>query len=151
MCEPACGERLYEAHVSQATWPHESYHLSFYDTYIFHRISDWQRFVIYNNIFMNGSYEDLYDTHLIQRNFLQVNIKLTYGMNNVKDSVKITTVSLVGNLGGILNLWIGFTFVTVVEICDLIYQVIVARTRQLKLKRDQNEAESSSVQIETIV
>ena len=131
-CEPACEEQLYDADVTQAPWPHESHHLSFYDLYIYHRVSDWRRFSVYDNIFVNGTYEDLHKTHLIERNFLQINIRLTYGINSIKDTVKITPVSLVGNLGGILNLWIGFTFVTVVEICDLIYQVVMTRAQRKK-------------------
>lgn len=142
VCEAPCEDTVYDTQVYQAPWPHVSHQISFYDSYIFHKVSDWQRFAaVYEKIYENGSYSDLYNVDLIARNFLQINVHMKHGINMVSDTVKITPVSLVGNLGGILNLWIGFTFVTVVEICDLVYQLVMTKTKW----RRRQEGESSNV------
>ena len=42
----------------------------------------------------------------------------------MEDIPKHSVAGLVASLGGTLNLWIGVSFITVVEIIDLIYKLI---------------------------
>ena len=62
------------------------------------------------------------NTDLIRRNFLQVRI----GMKSLlvtkhEDKPTICFETLIGSVGGILNLWIGISFFTLLEILELLY------------------------------
>ena len=118
-------------------WPHESNHVNFYDNNIWLVVPDYERFEIYENI---TEYSELLETDLIRRNFLQINVNMEKpGYTVVTDTQQWTFVSLAGSLGGILNLWIGITFVTFVEVCDLVYQLIAYGIKRCKT-RDQVHA-----------
>ena len=39
------------------------------------------------------------------------------------DKPKVTGSQIMGAVGGTLNLWIGISFVTVVEVCELLYRI----------------------------
>ena len=128
-CKPACDEVAYASRVDQAPWPHEAHHINFfYD--VAYTVPDWERFLVYQNVADHGSYDDLSDIDLIKKNFLQLNVNMgKSGYSAVQDTQKLSIVSLVGALGGILNLWIGITFVTFIEVCDLVYQLIANRIK----------------------
>ena len=112
--------------------PHESNQVNFYDNSIWLVVPDYERFEIYENI---TEYSELLETDLIRRNFLQINVNMEkQGYTVVTDTQQWTFVSLAGSLGGILNLWIGITFVTFVEVCDLVYQLIAYGIKRCKTR-----------------
>ena len=64
----------------------------------------------------------LENTDFIQPNFAKIRV-VSSTMNTVTeyhDVPAVTFESFVGSLGGILNLWVGLSFITVIEIVELI-------------------------------
>ena len=93
------------------------------------------------------SYDDLelFNLDLVKRNFLQVNINMKeFGYNVVSTTEKMPFVNLTGALGGILNLWIGITFVTFIEVCDLVYQLIMSKVTGYKKSNTDSEVKHNS-------
>ena len=83
------------------------------------KIPDYERFI-------TGNYTIRSD--LIYDNFLLLNVYMEKpAYTTIKTTEQYTVTSLFGALGGVLNLWIGITFLSLVEICDLVYQLIKAR------------------------
>ncbi len=39
------------------------------------------------------------------------------------DKVKLSGSQILGGVGGTLNLWIGISFVTVIELCEFLYHI----------------------------
>jgi len=66
-------------------------------------------------------------TDLLQKNFLQLSITMadTITIDQDKPAIKIETIF--GSLGGILNLWIGFTFITIMEFVDLFLTIVLEK------------------------
>ena len=54
------------------------------------------------------------------------------------EEFSLTTASFIGQLGGILNLWIGISFFTIIEIIDLLLRLL-----QTFAKRPQREKDST--------
>ncbi len=82
--------------------------------------------------------EELAQLKGINNNFLQ--LKILFGEANsikIKQGPKITVASALGNVGGVMNLWIGITFMTLVELCELCFKIVTAWKRPVP-KPDQN-------------
>ncbi len=63
----------------------------------------------------------------VQKNFLQVKILFSEATSiEVEQKEKVSLVSALGNVGGIMNLWIGITFMTVMELCELCFKIVSA-------------------------
>ena len=81
--------------------------------------------VIVNDTIM----EKISQLNLIRREFLKVNVRLDSSLTHKEtDMALVSKEEFIGSLGGILNIWIGITFITLV-ICTLIYQKIPIMTR----------------------
>ena len=90
-------------------------------------IPDDERFSAYANF---TTPEDYIESDMIKPNFLLLNVNLEDdGYTKVSNTEKFPVIPLVGSLGGILNLWIGITFVTFIEIADLLYQLIANKCK----------------------
>jgi hypothetical protein len=64
----------------------------------------------------------LQESRLITENFLQLNIYFEDGsVLETKQQPAITRDTLFGSIGGNLNLWIGITFFTIIELIELCY------------------------------
>jgi hypothetical protein len=59
------------------------------------------------------------------------------------DKPAITVEGIIGNLGGILNLWIGFTFITIMEFVDFFLTVAMDRFWTTKLNGDEKKSDKS--------
>ena len=132
-CDEKCVEKCltlkYHCQTGSAVWPHESRQLAFYRRYIKGRQYP-ANFNIYDDIQSEikhspgMAYERLHSASLIRRNFLKV--RVFFGGESVillRDTPLHTAESVSGSLGGILNLWIGISFVTVIEIGELFYNL----------------------------
>ncbi len=139
-CHLACSERLYKYDSGSSPWPAESYQLHFYDKYIAGKTYE-QHFAVYKNLslkarkariyknyteeFMREIHEQLKATDIMARNFAQLNVyfdKLMVTMLDYEESISVAT--LLSNVGGSLNLWIGITFCTIIELIDLLYRIL---------------------------
>ena len=126
-CAQACTQHQYNLDVFQVPWPHINYHQAFYKKYI--KPSNFaDKFGVYKDIDeklqvdKNAGFDMLRNTDLIQRNFLEISILLDSEQTTMMEDYPVLSLeSLFGNMGGILNLWVGIIFVTAVEIIDLLY------------------------------
>ena len=105
-CTTPCEEEVYKLQVSQSPWPHFSFHLPLYTSHI--------RDSPFSNNF-----------NLISNNFLRIHIEKETGqVVHFKDTPALNRETFVGSLGGTLNLWIGVTFITLIEIVQLLYNLL---------------------------
>ncbi len=132
-CLEKCTDDRYDLTTYQVPWPHENFQLAFYNRYIRH--ADFAaRFAVYEkvgqmvNTNKSKAFKLLKKSDLIRRNFLQLNVILD-GKETTKmvDKPAISPEALFGNVGGILNLWIGITFITVIEVIDLVLVLLAGR------------------------
>ena len=49
-----------------------------------------------------------------------------------EDLPVVTLENLIGNLGGILNLWVGLSFITIVEVIELCIKIITTLIKHCK-------------------
>ena len=68
---------------------------------------------------------DLRKMDYIKRNFVQLTIKMLQNtIEEINESPSLSFSSFMGSLGGLLNLWIGITFITLVELVEFLYNFI---------------------------
>ena len=135
-CLEPCDKLYYTHSVGIANWPHEAFHLRFYDTYIRNKPHN-DNFEFYADLlkqFGTGItsdaekftfFEKLKKAEELKRNFAQLNVffednKVVY----YRDEIAVTVSMLFANIGGTMNLWIGITFCTVIEILEIIYRLL---------------------------
>ena len=58
-----------------------------------------------------------------------ISISQTRGVTIYDEVPTVTFSALLGALGGILNLWIGITFFTFIEVIELVYNLIAIRCK----------------------
>ncbi len=141
-CPFPCETTYYPYTTSQSSWPHISYHLPLYTKYI--------NFTSFADKFQ-GTYEPaaqleftadapqiipmLRSTDLITRNFLQVHITMSSGLLvHYEDRAATSWEHIVGSMGGILNLWCGITFITLIELVELGYKLLWPHAEEKKSK-----------------
>src|SRR6218665_859945 len=132
-CTTPCFETFYETSASSSQWPNPLYHLSFYKQFIQENDLYGNKFSAYEEILKNiGNQTDeetvnqIKSLRLIEDNFLEVLIMFSdETIEELTDSAAITWDTLVANLGGSFNLWLGICVPTVAEIIELIYSLLV--------------------------
>ena len=69
---------------------------------------------------MESAFTQVERSSLIRNNFLQVNvIWRSDEITRMSEVPSIELEGLIGNLGGVLNLWVGISFVTAIEIFEM--------------------------------
>ncbi len=128
-CLYLCEEHRYPFTVFQSSWPHPSHQLAFYKTYIMEKPFE-HHFGVYSEIdeIMQENetlaFARLRQTDLIQKNFLQVTVSMRNPLvTHLVDKPIMTMETVLAGLGGTLNLWIGISFITIVEILDLLIKI----------------------------
>ena len=134
-CPHSCEYKYYIKSLSQAPWPHPSYQMAFYNTYINGTGIDTALGLAADIQAQrknppSGDFNDPLDIDAIKQNFLQLNIFFGDQMyTEVLDQPSISVSVLLATIGGALNLWIGITIMTLVEFVELMYNLFVlART-----------------------
>ena len=66
------------------------------------------------------------ESSLIRDNFLVLEIVMSHKQTITKytDLPAVTCENFIGSLGGILNLWVGLSFITIIEIAELAIKVV---------------------------
>lgn len=124
-CSIPCTSDTYDLTLYRTVWPHPSYQVAFYEEHIKNKpYAD--EFLYYENIStlaqndLRAAYIKLKTSPLIRDNFLQVNIVWhVRNVTHLKETSFWTAENLIGTLGGVLNLWVGISFVTVIEILEM--------------------------------
>jgi hypothetical protein len=146
-CPQACESQYYVKSLSQAPWPHPSYQVAFYNTYIngtdIDTDLDLGADILAHEAAMtkegaNHNDEKLIDLEVIKKNFLQLNIFFDENMyTDIHDKSAINVSVLLATIGGALNLWIGITIMTLVELFELLYNLfaLAGNTEYLHSKK----------------
>ncbi|ELU02648.1 hypothetical protein CAPTEDRAFT_199620 [Capitella teleta] len=136
VCPTPCDQFVYEYTTEEMQWPHHIYHLSIYEQYV-HNSSFAHKFKVYEDLLRLSKTNKTHAQNkvskldLIEKNFAEVKIlnhQRTYF--HYTESPLISPEALFGNLGGILNLWAGITFITIIEIIEFIQQMFVGKKRE---------------------
>ena len=122
-CPNPCVEEIYDIKLYRSHWPHAAYQMSFYNEYIKNQPYS-QDFAVYENISRMTdkaeAFERLSSVDLIRSNFLQVNvIWRESSLTVLREHEALGVEALIGNLGGMLNLWVGISFVTAIELVEM--------------------------------
>ena len=66
------------------------------------------------------------ESSLIRNNFLLLEVVMshTQSVTQFTDAPAVTLENFIGSLGGILNLWVGLSFVTIIELLELLTKVV---------------------------
>lgn len=141
-CPMRCSDTDYDVTVSSSQWPDPLYQLSFYKQYIQNNTRYGTKFSVYDDILRsseNGTGEEtlqqIKNLHLIEDNFARISIMFSMETYQVlTDTGAITWDTLVANLGGTFNLWLGISVSTFAEIIELIYSILIATCRKRKIE-----------------
>ena len=139
-CPQPCSHYLYDIEVSQVPWPHVNYHMAFYNKYVAtskfsHHFDVYKGIKAKLHVDKQLAFEQLRQTDLIGRNFLEISVLLDAEQTTLMEDYPVLSLeSLFGNMGGILNLWVGITFVTAVEIMDLLWTCMSSKTDRSLIK-----------------
>jgi hypothetical protein len=125
----------------QAPWPNRIYTFAFYHSFVEAKLSQFPQYKIYGiaeKLALAGNHTAAHnlikDTMLIQNNFLHLSVLLDPDLTISTDRESISIDSVMGSMGGVLNLWVGITFITVMEVVDFCISTIIDRFRAKKEK-----------------
>ncbi|XP_059145900.1 degenerin del-1-like [Physella acuta] len=115
MCPPACTQKLFQTTVSTAVWPADR-HLDRYVKFVNKTFA--KKKIVYN--WTSNPHEH------IRKNFLRLEIYYeTLRYEVISTSATYHWNNLLGNIGGQLGLWLGFSVLTAIEVCQFIIQVLI--------------------------
>ena len=156
-CPEPCDGSFYLLDSGSAPWPHESFHLEFFKQNIenqsYHQnfqiyanlSSQYQRGIILNDDERMSLFEELKKYQDLRRSFGQLNVYLgDHKKRNFVDEEALNLSTLLANIGGTMNLWIGITFCTLIEILEMIYRLICHNIR--KVETDSNLDQTKETQ-----
>lgn len=132
-CPIECFEIQYSSSSSSAVWPNIYNELAFYDRFLRNDGRYSKKFEVYEKIWNNRNdsevgvetLEQLSKLNLIKGNFVKISIKMRQKNTEVVKYIPaITWDTMASNLGGSLNLWLGISVMTAVEIVELIYSLL---------------------------
>ena len=129
----------------QVPWPDYTRHYGLYKDYIRNTVHA-DDFIIYEDIGdrmdinLQEALERLYQ---LREEILSTVLKLTVKMSTrtmVTQFADIPAVSLegfVGSLGGILNLWVGLSFITIIELVELCVNIVYKGCNRNRVNKGQ--------------
>jgi hypothetical protein len=144
--------------VDMAKWPHESFHIPFYQLTQEKRnltFPTLDKLINKLHTFKYGlepiAYEaesdtdsivveKLIRTHIFQRNFVSIKVsRPTFEVHYVTEKPAIEIATLMSRVGGIMNFWLGITFITVMELVEVIYDCILLVSKKIRSKKNRDE------------
>ncbi|ESO02513.1 hypothetical protein HELRODRAFT_161791 [Helobdella robusta] len=150
-CKVPCKEVYYDYRSLYADWPDVTQHLSVYRSYVRNttsRMVNASLFEAYDELdsqVVKGSMDEkhaidkLKQLDLIKNNFLQINIVFESDKPYiVKDEATMTSITMLSSVGGSLSLWLGITIMTLAEVAEFIFNLIVlsvGRKKEIQPKR----------------
>ena len=155
-CTEPCHSIDFKATVQQSKWPHASYQLQFYDRVIKKRMSSDMvgKFIEYKIISelmktnVSEAKKRLLEAELIEQNFMEVIVQRSNSFVTLTtEHPAITGNILFGTVGGLFNLWIGISFVTVFELMDMAYRML---KRRLKKKNEYEKNTNNTLETSTL-
>ena len=105
---------------------------------------DWQfpgikSFVENSTIPLPSDWSTAWREH-IHRNYLAVSVvRETTTMENVTQSAQMTVVDVISNIGGQTGLWIGISFLSIMEFIEMVYRLIRYQCHEIKSKLERRQ------------
>ena len=134
-CQLPCKERYYDYTYDVAPWPHVSHQLAFYRAFIYGNPVYGKRFDVYSpideaeeqgNVTQTNVINDFNKLDLIENNFMRVNVIQKFSSPYVMtDQPQITLEAMLSAIGGTLSLWLGITVMTLVEVAEFVYNLVM--------------------------
>ena len=130
LCLYSCEEFHYNITSNVLDWPHPAIQLAFYKTYL-ENTSLSDKFLIYDQIRaiavtnFTEAYQLLTRTNLLEMNFVQMMVKYRkLTMMRYVDREALSLLYVFGAISSMLNLWVGITFLTCLELVELVYHLL---------------------------
>ena len=130
-CHSPCKEYKYDKNSYSAKWPRKSQQIPFYYKYIedFSYEPKFEIFKTITQLHEKGNISEvnrlLHQSTIIEDNFLKLSVYLSsIDVVTVSDHVGVTVYDLLAKIGGTLNLYSGISFILIVEVIDLIYNIL---------------------------
>ena len=141
-CAHMCKGVFYEVKQSQQVWLRDAFALPFFKKYIKGRSYE-NHFKILDDIVsqigdeveVNSTLMDrISSVKSLRQNFVKVKVKIRSMLVKKQEETPLVGIgTVVGSIGGILNLWLGVSFITLVEIIEVLIKYI---NRCFKSDRD---------------
>ena len=131
-CLEPCTQTVYHTSVTQAPWPLKDQQLRFVHEYIIGSdiMEDYQEYVhllldyLHTWKDADSIHNNLRNLNTIEENFAQVNVKFGSELVEVISEHPVMRWDLIlATIGGALNLWIGISFMTLIELTELGFNV----------------------------
>ena len=130
-CKEPCLENRYTMYTEEIDWPHPALHMAIYRNHIARSLVA-DRFTEYKDLddsFADGTSGNLYHKlntlDLMTRSLAQVSVRFeTMTVVKYTDQSAVSVAQLMGTLGGTLNLWVGISFITIIELLELLYHLL---------------------------
>ena len=146
ICKISCNKLEYFIELTQLRWPQKPQILNYYPKFK-NRVYYDRKLKVYENIEnrnknnFTAMLQELLSVDTFEKNFLQVDvIRANFDVIKYKENQEYTLTTFLSQIGGICSIFLGFTFVTVLELCELCYRLYVA----MKQVDDSHEAQNNS-------
>ncbi|CAD5121516.1 DgyrCDS10017 [Dimorphilus gyrociliatus] len=134
-CRPPCLRMVYKVDLGEGIWPDKRQVMSVYEGLILNKVFH-KDYLDYYDIFKKWSTtKEPSDILLNKKNRLEKNLILLkfYWMSQTGyfsriDQKVYDAADLFSQIGGILNLWTGITFILLVEIFEFLYRLFMLKT-----------------------
>ena len=135
VCKSSCDSTTYLIDVNNMPWPHYSERVKIYKHYIngteFANVTALRNITKMMKVNVKEAEKMLRDTDALPRAFTLVRVRfITHGVASLEEQPVYTVASLMGALGGILNLWVGLSFITIIEILDCLMSCLRRRDQK---------------------
>ena len=112
-----------------------------------YKFEEYSYLDVAHNINSGEKKRQLRSMDLMERNFLQLNIHFPHMSTwHHTDQAKLTSEQCVGVMGGVLNLWMGVTFITVIELIELCSHVLLQCGRHVERREGGSERQQKGTE-----
>lgn len=130
MCEMPCEDLEYFVELTQLRWPQKPQILNHYKK-IKDRVYFERKLKVYEEIdeMENPTLalNKLRNTNTFEQNFLQMEVlRTSFDVIQYKEEMEYTLPTVLSQIGGICGIFLGFTFVTLLELVELMYRLLLA-------------------------
>ena len=129
-CEEPCRESRYGMYSEEIDWPHPALQYGLYHEFIINTslagiFAEFQNIIdLVGEDDFRRAYDLFVKSQEMWKSMAQVNVRFsTETVLTYVDQMAVSPAQLVGSLGGALNLWVGISFITVVELLELFYHL----------------------------
>ena len=148
-CKISCTKLEYFIELTQLRWLQKPQILNYYSifkdrVYYARKLKIYEELEKRNKNNFSAMLRELLNVETFEKNFLQVDvIRANFDVIRYKENEEYTLTTFLSQIGGICSIFLGFTFVTVLEFCELCYRIYVA----VKHPEDSREPNQNNAQV----